>query len=304
MNSQSSVTPNAVMYWDGGERAITPREKAGIEEHGPSCFSIALVPATPSARWAADGLPDPHAGRYACERAALTLGNLTDDELANAVYLHGNEQPSMADLVAGKALSGIVYLTAAKDRIRWLSRALATTCKQPLQAGEVHGDALTALEAAMPYLETLHSIVGGEARASVWRCIERGRAALAARQPVAHQQPSFGKVREIRIPARNKLDPISVFVQDQAWGRGRIVVTCYGNAWQGFWGAMGDRTVMQFVAQCDADYVAGNMISGRQTRMTKAEQAYTQRIAAEVIAELRALIDDQRDPAPEVGNGD
>jgi Zn finger protein HypA/HybF involved in hydrogenase expression len=90
--------------------------------------------ATPSSRWAADGLPDPHGDRYDCERAALALGHLTDDELANAVYLHGNEQPSMADLVAGKALSGIVYLTAAKERIRWLSRALAATGKQ--QVGE------------------------------------------------------------------------------------------------------------------------------------------------------------------------
>ncbi|XGB23838.1 hypothetical protein KX924_14005 [Streptomyces sp. II-2-2-2] len=113
----------------------------------------------------------------------------------------------------------------------------------------------------------------------------------------------LGKVREIRIPARNKLDPISVFVQDQAAGRGRIVVTCYGNAWQAFWGAMGNRTVMQFVAQCDADYVAGNMISGRQTRMTKAERAYTERIAAEVIAEFRALLDGQRNAAPGVGHG-
>lgn len=112
----------------------------------------------------------------------------------------------------------------------------------------------------------------------------------------------LGQVREIRIPARNNLDPISVFVQDQAAGRGRIVVTCYGNAWQAFWGAMGDRAVVEFVAQCDADYVAGNMISGRQTRMTKAERAYTERIAAEVIAEFRTLID-QRDAAPGVGNG-
>lgn len=37
-------TPGAVvMYWDGGERAITPREKALIEEHRPSCFNIPLV---------------------------------------------------------------------------------------------------------------------------------------------------------------------------------------------------------------------------------------------------------------------
>ncbi|WP_411850697.1 hypothetical protein ACLB90_17795 [Stenotrophomonas sp. LGBM10] len=116
------------------------------------------------------------------------------------------------------------------------------------------------------------------------------------------QAIDLGQVREIRIPARNNLDPISVFVQDQAAGRGRIVVTCYGNAWQAFWGAMGDRTVMEFVAQCDADYVAGDMISGRQTRMTKAERAYTERIAREVIAEFQALIV-QRDAALGVTRG-
>lgn len=110
------------------------------------------------------------------------------------------------------------------------------------------------------------------------------------------------QTREIRIPARNNLDPISVFVQDQAWGRGRIVVTCYGNAWQGFWGAMGDRSVMQFVAQCDPDYVAGSLLQGRQTRIAKHERDYTTRIAAEVIAEFRTLID-ERDAAPGVGHG-
>ncbi|AOX63587.1 hypothetical protein BIZ42_16135 [Stenotrophomonas sp. LM091] len=64
-----------------------------------------------------------------------------------------------------------------------LAQHLAATGKQ--QVGEVQGDARAALESAMPYLETLHSIVGGEARTSVWRCIERGRLALAARQPEA-----------------------------------------------------------------------------------------------------------------------
>ncbi|MHC9014506.1 hypothetical protein [Stenotrophomonas bentonitica] len=140
-HSNTLAPAGPAMWWDGGERAITAREKARIEEHGPSCFSIALVPATPSARWAADALADPHGDRYACERAALTLGNLTDDELANAVFLHGNEQPTMADLAAGKALAGIVYLTAAKDRIRWLSRALGDAiAPQPAELAEQQGD--------------------------------------------------------------------------------------------------------------------------------------------------------------------
>lgn len=130
--------------------------------------------------------------------------------------------------------------------------------------------------------------------------MQPGDAPLYAALPA--QGIDLGQVREIRIPARNKLDPISVFVQDQAAGRGRIVVTCYGNAWQAFWGAMGDRTVMEFVAQCDADYVAGNMLQGRQTRIAKHEREYAARVAAEVIAEFRALAG-QGDAAPGVANG-
>lgn len=99
---------------------------------------------TPSSLWADRGFPDPHGDRYACERAALAMGDLSDDELANAVFMHGDKQPSIADLVAGKAFLPLAYLTAAKDRIRWLSRALvaaqaalAATGKQ--QVGEVQG---------------------------------------------------------------------------------------------------------------------------------------------------------------------
>ncbi len=98
-------------------------------------------------------------------------------------------------------------------------------------------------------------------------------------------------IRLVEIPRRNGLDPINVFVQDYELGRGRIVVTCYGQAWCGFWGAMGDLTVMQFVAACDADYVAGNMLSGRYEHVKKHERTYVERIATEVIAEFRALID-------------
>jgi hypothetical protein len=65
--------------------------------------------ATPSSRWAESGQPDPHGDRYACERAALAHGDMSDDEMANAVFLDPH----------------IGHLTGAKDRIRWLSRKLA-----------------------------------------------------------------------------------------------------------------------------------------------------------------------------------
>ncbi|HEY8331527.1 MAG TPA: hypothetical protein VIO83_09405 [Pseudomonas sp.] len=134
------------------------------------------LPGTQSSRWAADGQSDPHGDRYACERAALALGHLTDDELANAVYLHGNEQPSMADLVAGKALSGIVYLTAAKERIRWLSRALSgATAPQPAELAEQRGMELPSLPAS-----SAHDPRTGEPLFSESKMRTFAKAALAA----------------------------------------------------------------------------------------------------------------------------
>ncbi len=65
---------------------------------------------TPAAQWRENGEADPHGHTdyYKGERASLAKGNLTDDQLANEVFLH----------------PGIANLTAAKERIRWLSRAL------------------------------------------------------------------------------------------------------------------------------------------------------------------------------------
>lgn len=117
--------------WDDVMIAIPNSEKGNPEYIVDQCVQKAAIATglkpTPAALWRKNREPDPHGTTYDCERAALTLGAYTDDELANAVFLHGNETPSMADVVAGKALMPIVYLTAAKERIRWLSRRLSET---------------------------------------------------------------------------------------------------------------------------------------------------------------------------------
>ena len=96
--------------WDS--RAAPPAESSrALEAQG-----------TPSAQWRTNGEPDPHGARYNCERAALAMGHMTDDEFANELFLHGDERPSVEAMIAGTAFRPIVWLTAAKDRIRWLSR--------------------------------------------------------------------------------------------------------------------------------------------------------------------------------------
>ncbi|MFM1393432.1 hypothetical protein WFR23_00555 [Yersinia enterocolitica] len=86
-------------------------------------------PSTPAANWRQEGQTDPHDKKYECERAGLVMGQLTDDEIANAVFLCDHRT----------SVDSIVYLTAAKDRIRWLSRSL----EGANAANRVLSDALT-----------------------------------------------------------------------------------------------------------------------------------------------------------------
>lgn len=93
--------------------------------------AIASGEGTPSSSWHALGEPDPHDTHYDRERAALAMGYLTDDELANGAYMNYDARPPLHDLLAGKAISPIAWMTAVKDRIRWLSRSLEKALAAP-----------------------------------------------------------------------------------------------------------------------------------------------------------------------------
>lgn len=80
----------------------------------------------PSSTWADAGEPDPHGDRYNCERAELALGYLTDDQLANGAFMN-YDRPLDIDAIQNNQPgyhSPIAWMTAVKDRIRWLSRKL------------------------------------------------------------------------------------------------------------------------------------------------------------------------------------
>lgn len=72
-----------------------------------------LPSSTPAARWREKGEADPHANAYDVERARLCGGHLTDDEVA-----------FQTAMLSPRDLNHEAVLTTAKDRIRWLSRAL------------------------------------------------------------------------------------------------------------------------------------------------------------------------------------
>ncbi len=76
---------------------------------------------TPNAQWIEENGVDPFNGGYNCERSELPMGHMSDYEFANELFIHGDDQPSIGELLAGTKKRPIVWLTAGKERIRWLS---------------------------------------------------------------------------------------------------------------------------------------------------------------------------------------
>ena len=75
---------------------------------------------TPFNLWSTNGEPDPFGSRYDCEAAELPQANLSDVMLAMLM-------PSLADV---QSLRKEVFLDAAKNRLRWLSRKLKAVLAQ------------------------------------------------------------------------------------------------------------------------------------------------------------------------------
>lgn len=86
---------------------------------------------TPSSRWFAEGGEDAFPEMINQERGSLCLGNMTDDELAFAVFVYGNMgEREKTHAILNGGITDIMYLMAAKERIRWLSRHLEKSLRE------------------------------------------------------------------------------------------------------------------------------------------------------------------------------
>ncbi len=69
-----------------------------------------------------------------------------------------------------------------------------------------------------------------------------------------------------QIREANGLDPITVVMQDCGPGRGKLLLECHGAAWAGYWGAMPNVGLREFLTGADAEYIAHKMVSPRHRR--------------------------------------
>ncbi|EKO3439457.1 hypothetical protein NTE19_003349 [Vibrio fluvialis] len=66
-------------------------------------------------------------------------------------------------------------------------------------------------------------------------------------------------VVRIQLTELDRLDPITIFLEDFEPRKGKITIECYGQSWSSYWGGMGDRSIAEFFIDCNNSYLAGNL---------------------------------------------
>lgn len=89
-------------------------------------------------------------------------------------------------------------------------------------------------------------------------------------------------VQKLRITELDRLDPVTVILEDLAPRQGKIIIECYGQSWSAYWGGMGDRSIAEFFCSCSDDYLAGCLDRGLRGCIADYD-AFEDKIKAEVL---------------------
>ena len=84
------------------------------------------------------------------------------------------------------------------------------------------------------------------------------------------------------------LDGITVFWQDLGPSRGCVTIVCYGAAWAGYFGGMGNRTIREFFKEADTSYLVSKLGITPQLKARKTDHAYLGRIIDAIKASAEA----------------
>lgn len=71
------------------------------------------------------------------------------------------------------------------------------------------------------------------------------------------------KIRIDGIEQSHRLDPVEVIIENYGEGAGKILISCYGESWTGFWGSMGG-TVEEFFQRVSSDYLIDKLSDYRE----------------------------------------
>ena len=93
--------------------------------------------------------------------------------------------------------------------------------------------------------------------------------------------------RTIKLTEVDRLDPITVHLENHEPGKGKIGIECYGKSWSAYWGGMSGDPVEAFFIRCNPGYIIGNLAPGLQSAKPSLE-GLADKVKAEVLTLRRA----------------
>ena len=100
-------------------------------------------------------------------------------------------------------------------------------------------------------------------------------------------------VKKIIISDLENLDPISLYVEDHGKGRGEITITCFSDSWSYYWGAIGERDVIDFVLHCDNHYLSSKLNPHIESTVLD-EEALENFVKSHIIEQRRECLMDKK----------
>lgn len=89
---------------------------------------------------------------------------------------------------------------------------------------------------------------------------------------------TLSTVTKLVLEDLERLDPVTLFLEDfgvracpieqdpDYWtAQGQLTVRCYGESWTAYWGGMGQRTVAEFIQDCNVEYLLNCLNRGLQS---------------------------------------
>ncbi|AWL12784.1 hypothetical protein HMF8227_02332 [Saliniradius amylolyticus] len=86
---------------------------------------------------------------------------------------------------------------------------------------------------------------------------------------------------KLNISELERLDPITVFLEDLGPNKGRITIRCFDQTWSANWNAMGAASVAHFFVRCDENYLC-NSLSSIPARITADDDLVRRAIKQEI----------------------
>ena len=70
------------------------------------------------------------------------------------------------------------------------------------------------------------------------------------------------QVTKVVLKELDRLDPVTIVLENYEPGKGKIIIECYGQSWSSYWGGMSGDPVEEFCCRCDEHYLAKNLAPG------------------------------------------